>query len=69
VVYSDGMTEARNPDGEEFGDEQLMSCVRANTALTPTDLLECLLDTVHKFSAGAAQSDDMTLLALRFSGR
>jgi steroid delta-isomerase-like uncharacterized protein len=69
VVYSYGMTEARNPDGEEFGEEQLMSCVRANTALTPTDLLECLLATVHKFSAGAAQSDDMTLLALRFGGR
>jgi steroid delta-isomerase-like uncharacterized protein len=69
LAYSDGMTEARNPDGEEFGEERLMSCVSANTDLTPTELLECLLDTVRQFSAGAAQGDDLTLLALRFAGR
>ena len=69
LAYSDGMTEAQNLDGEEFGEEQLMSCMRASTHLAPSDLLERLLDTVRQFSTGAAQSDDITLLALRFSGR
>ena len=68
VVYSDGVTEARNPDGEEFGEERLMCCIKANADLAPTDLLERLLDAVHQFSAGEAQSDDLTLLALRFAG-
>jgi steroid delta-isomerase-like uncharacterized protein len=69
LAYSDGVTEAQNPDGEEFGEEQLISCVRANANLAPNDLLECLLETVRQFSTGVVQSDDITLLALRFSGR
>ena len=68
LAYSDGMTEAQNTDGEEFGEEQLLCCARAHCDLAPTDLLECLLDAVHRFSGDAAQSDDMTLLALRFAG-
>jgi sigma-B regulation protein RsbU (phosphoserine phosphatase) len=68
VIYSDGITEARNPDGEEFGEEQLLCCVMANRDLAPTELLECIFDAVHQFSAGSAQSDDLTLLALRFAG-
>jgi predicted ester cyclase len=68
VAYSDGLTEARDPGGEEFGEERLLSCVQANCALSPTDLMECLLSTVHQFSAGAAQADDLTMLVLRYTG-
>ena len=48
VAYSDGLTEARNLDGEEFGEERLMTCVRANCDLAPTKLLECVFDAVDK---------------------
>jgi sigma-B regulation protein RsbU (phosphoserine phosphatase) len=68
VVFSDGITEALNTDGEEFGEERLLSCVKANPELTPTALLERLLDAVHQFTTGAVQNDDLTLLVLRYVG-
>ena len=68
VAFSDGVTEARNPGDEEFGEERLVSTVEANWELTPNALLDCLLDTIHQFSAGAELSDDLTLLVLRYVG-
>jgi phosphoserine phosphatase RsbU/P len=68
VMFSDGISEALNTVGDEFGDERLLACVRANQGLAPQILLECLLETVHQFTAGAAQSDDLTLLVLRYLG-
>ena len=68
VAYSDGVTEARNPDGEEFGEERLLACMRGNRDLAGSELLQCVFDAVHEFSAGTAQGDDLTLLALRFVG-
>ena len=68
MAYSDGLTEAQNPDGEEFGEEGLLACVRANCDLAPTELLKCTFDAVQQFSAGTAQGDDLTLLVLRFAG-
>jgi serine phosphatase RsbU (regulator of sigma subunit) len=62
------VTEARNPDGEEFGEERLLACVLANTDLVPSELLQSVFSAVHEFSAGATQADDLTLLVLRFSG-
>jgi serine phosphatase RsbU (regulator of sigma subunit)/ketosteroid isomerase-like protein len=68
VAFSDGITEALSASGEEFGEERLLSCVRVNCELTPAELVECLIDTVQQFSIGAGQSDDLTVLALRYSG-
>ncbi len=68
VVFSDGITEALNADGAEFGEERLLSCLKANHERAPAALLECLLDAVHQFVAGAVQSDDLTALVLRYSG-
>ena len=68
VAYSDGVTEALNTEGQEFGEERLLSCVTANLGLAPTSLLDCLLDAVHEFSDGVAQTDDITMLVLRYSG-
>jgi predicted ester cyclase len=68
VAYSDGVTEARDPSGEEFGEERLLSCVQANCTRSPVEIVEHLLSAVHQFSAGTAQSDDVTLLVLRYTG-
>jgi serine phosphatase RsbU (regulator of sigma subunit)/predicted ester cyclase len=68
VAFSDGVSEARNTDGVEFGERRLLSCVRTKCGLTPTALLESILAAVHDFSAGATQSDDLTVLVLRYSG-
>ena len=68
VVFSDGVTEARNTNGDEFGEERVMSCVAGHNAVPPAALLECLLHAVQEFSAGTPQSDDQTVLVLRYSG-
>jgi serine phosphatase RsbU (regulator of sigma subunit)/ketosteroid isomerase-like protein len=68
VAFSDGMTEARNTDDDEFGEERFLSCVTAHGELEPAALLECLFNAVQEFAAGAAQSDDLTALIVRYSG-
>jgi serine phosphatase RsbU (regulator of sigma subunit) len=42
--------------------------MQAHADLTPSPLVECLLETIRQFSAGAVQSDDVTILALRYTG-
>jgi serine phosphatase RsbU (regulator of sigma subunit) len=68
VVFSDGITEALDPAGIEFGDERLLASVEANRALPPQSLLEHLLDDVRQFTATNTRHDDQTALILRYSG-
>ena len=68
VVFSDGVTEAMNVDGAEFGEQRLLSSITDNRECPPTALLERILVAVHEFSAGAEQSDDVTALVLRYTG-
>jgi len=64
VVYSDGITEARNTEGVEFGEERLLSSVETNREQAPADLVRSILETVRQFSLGTRQGDDLTVLAL-----
>jgi sigma-B regulation protein RsbU (phosphoserine phosphatase) len=68
VVFSDGVTEAFSSDGTEFGEDRLLSCLEAHRDLAPVALVQCILDTVHRFTAGAVQSDDVTVLVLHYAG-
>jgi sigma-B regulation protein RsbU (phosphoserine phosphatase) len=67
VVFSDGVPEAFNPDWEEFGDDRLVEAVRTNADLPPSELLECLLEAVRAFANNAVQSDDVTVMVLRYN--
>ena len=67
-LYSDGITEAMNSAGEEFGDDRLVSCVQAHRGMAAEPLLDCLLESVRGFTAGAVQNDDLTILTLRYDG-
>jgi sigma-B regulation protein RsbU (phosphoserine phosphatase) len=68
VVFSDGVTEALNGAGDEFGEERLLPCIDEHYDC-PTDvLLDRLLATVRTFAASAAQNDDVTALVLRYRG-
>jgi serine phosphatase RsbU (regulator of sigma subunit)/pSer/pThr/pTyr-binding forkhead associated (FHA) protein len=66
VVFSDGVTEAFNVEGEEFGEERMLACLHANRDREPAVLLQKLLASVQEFAASAAQSDDVTALVLKF---
>jgi len=65
VIYSDGVTEAANPDEEEFGEQRLGELVRENRSLPLTELIELVRLAVEEFTSGAPAADDFTLVAAR----
>jgi sigma-B regulation protein RsbU (phosphoserine phosphatase) len=69
VVFSDGVTEALNSAGDEFGEERLLPCVEEHCRLPTELLLDRVLATVRTFAASAAQNDDVTALVLRYGKR
>ncbi len=66
VVYSDGVTDAINVGGDEFGRERLVEAITAGHGTKPESLLERVLDAVRTFSRDAPQADDITVLILRY---
>jgi sigma-B regulation protein RsbU (phosphoserine phosphatase) len=66
IVYSDGVSEALSADGEEYGEARILTVVRKNYDMEPQALLESLFGDVRDFARGAAQSDDITAMVLRF---
>ncbi|MDD2709701.1 MAG: SpoIIE family protein phosphatase [Verrucomicrobiae bacterium] len=65
IFFTDGITEARNKDGREFGRERLSAVVRGSAQLPSADMTAGILDEVNLFAGREPQSDDMTLLVLR----
>jgi steroid delta-isomerase-like uncharacterized protein len=68
IMYSDGLSEARDPYGREFGEDSLVSSVTAYAMSSATDMLRGILMRVHDFCQNAAQIDDITVTVTRFHG-
>ncbi|MDP2849398.1 MAG: SpoIIE family protein phosphatase [Humidesulfovibrio sp.] len=68
LLYTDGVTEAMNPDLALYGEDRLLEQVAARGALEPKALCEHLGRDILSFASGAEQSDDITMLALRYLG-
>src|SRR5438093_3996244 len=68
VAFSDGVSEALNEAGDEFSDDRLLACVNANRHAAPQAILDALLKDVRAFCGEAPQSDDVTLVMVRFDG-
>jgi phosphoserine phosphatase RsbU/P len=68
IVFSDGVTEALSASGEEYGEDRLLACLRANLDRDVQGLLDAVLADVRKFCTGANQSDDVTAMVLRYVG-
>ena len=64
-MYTDGLTEAEAPDHSQFGLKRILEVARKTGAVPPRDLLFRMETAVQGFVAGAEQSDDLTMLALR----
>ena len=64
LLYTDGVTEAMDVEGNLYGEERLEKIANANFALHPRDLVEAVRSSVKEHAEGAVQSDDITLLAL-----
>jgi serine phosphatase RsbU (regulator of sigma subunit) len=68
VAFSDGVTEAMNPESEEFTDDRLLACAEKHRGKAPQQMLDALLADVQAFCSGARQSDDITVVAVRYNG-
>jgi len=66
VLYTDGVTEAINPDNEEFGVRRLEILLHRVHQLPPAALIQRVLADVVVFADSAPQADDITLLALAY---
>lgn len=66
VVFSDGVSEALNPSGDEFGDGRLIEVVQGFAEANPKSILDGLLTQVKAFQGSADQHDDVTALVVRF---
>ena len=63
LLYTDGVTEASNGDGEEFGENRLLSLLERNRALPASAIQEKIIAAISEFSGGH-RTDDATLLVL-----
>ncbi|MCA1743439.1 MAG: SpoIIE family protein phosphatase [Desulfovibrionales bacterium] len=67
-LYTDGITEAMNKSQELFSDERLLEHAKMDKDSNSRDFVRDIGDSVFKFSDGAPQSDDITMLMLRYQG-
>lgn len=65
VFYSDGVTEAMDPDENEFGEERLVAALREAPGTTARETVDRLVAAVRRHAGTAPQSDDLTVLAVR----
>ncbi len=66
VLFSDGVTEAMDPDDELFGVPRLKQVLTGLTECPLEQLQKCVLEAVENFARGARQADDLTLLIIRY---
>ena len=67
VVYTDGINEALDDEGNEFGQEQLKEVLRAAGPQSVDFLVKTIVERVQSFSKGHPQNDDITLAAVQRS--
>jgi serine phosphatase RsbU (regulator of sigma subunit) len=65
VLYTDGITEARSPDGEFFSSERLQSIIAVSGHGTAADLLNEISNEIKRFTQAEPQADDITLLIIK----
>jgi sigma-B regulation protein RsbU (phosphoserine phosphatase) len=66
VLYTDGVTEAKNENLEDFGDKQFLNILRNNSSLSANDLSNKIIKEITVFSSNHAQYDDITLVIFKW---
>jgi serine phosphatase RsbU (regulator of sigma subunit) len=64
LAYSDGLTEAENPQGQMLGEEAVKKVILSAGPRGSQQLEEQLLSTIHSFTAGRSLTDDITIIIL-----
>jgi len=68
VFYTDGIIEAKNPQGDEFGFERLEELIWLHQRQSAAKIREAILASLREFQAGQPQDDDVTLMVLKLNG-
>jgi len=66
VLYSDGVTEAMDPDEQLYGNGRLRSVLLGKNEMPLDEIQKTVLESVENFARGARQADDLTILVVRF---
>ena len=66
-LYTDGLTEAEDTMHVQYGEDRMMTQMKKIDASKPQDLIEHVAAAVHAFVGDAKQSDDLTMLAVRYT--
>jgi sigma-B regulation protein RsbU (phosphoserine phosphatase) len=64
-MFTDGVSEATNRDGEMFEDDRLKEFLLKSQSQSPEELTESVLNEINAFMGGALPSDDVTMIVLR----
>jgi sigma-B regulation protein RsbU (phosphoserine phosphatase) len=65
VLYTDGVTEAQNPQGEEFGRDRLARAVKASRNQTARELIASVHKEVIDWTNGKGATDDVTFFVIK----
>lgn len=65
LLYTDGVTESANPQGNEYGSERLTELLRNHGDKDAQEIIDQTLDSVNRFSQSIGQLDDLTLIAVK----
>jgi phosphoserine phosphatase RsbU/P len=65
LLYTDGVNEAEDADGEEFGEERIKQILAAEAKRGAAAVIERIMDEVNTFVGGKASGDDITLIVLQ----
>jgi len=65
IVYSDGITEARNESGEFYGEERFLNIIKGFTNYTPQEAGGILLNEIEKFAVNTRPNDDISIIILK----
>lgn len=68
VLYTDGVTEATNPNDEMYGEERLEELLVLHRHSPARDIEERVYTSIKDFTAGAAQTDDLTMVIVKIIG-
>jgi phosphoserine phosphatase RsbU/P len=67
-LYTDGVPEANNAELDDFSDNRLVDVLRGTGCVPSRDIISTVSSELLAFTAGAPQSDDITMLAVRLGG-
>ncbi len=65
LLYTDGMTDCRDPKGEPFGLERIKNLLSSLSVLTAQHVCDRLLETLKAYQDGSKQDDDVTLVTIK----